>query len=166
MVYINKELGVQNNRYWCYKNPMQFMKFLYITLKSYFGAQQSWAWNHMAHVFHRNKFCQLLGINPDTLLWINRRGENAANTLSLQELMFFKAKLLIFHQKLHHMPRNTHTKCEACLEAGSQHLSKVNCRGKTNSKLLSYAGFVCSNTNITTAILREKINDMLYTSTK
>jgi hypothetical protein len=23
----------QNNRYGCYKNPMQFMKFLYITLK-------------------------------------------------------------------------------------------------------------------------------------
>jgi hypothetical protein len=64
------------------------------------------------------------------------------------------------------MPRNMPRKCEACLEAGSQHLSKVNCRGKTDSKLLSGASFVCNNADIATAIWREKINTMLYTSTK
>ena len=63
------------------------------------------------------------------------------------------------------MLRNMPSKCGACLEAGSQHLSKMNCTGKTNSKLLANAGFVCNNATIETAILRVKIKDMLCTST-
>jgi hypothetical protein len=37
--------------------------------------------------------------------------------------------------------------------------------GKTNSKLLADAGFVCNNVTIATTILRVQIKDMLYTST-
>jgi hypothetical protein len=54
------------------------------------------------------------------------------------------------------MPRNKHGMCGACLEAGSQHLSKMNCTGKTNSKLLADTGFLCNNATIATAILRGK----------
>jgi hypothetical protein len=61
------------------------------------------------------------------------------------------------------MPRNMPSKCEACLEATSQHMSKMNCRRKTNSKLLADAGFVCNNATIATGIMREEIKDMLYT---
>jgi hypothetical protein len=63
------------------------------------------------------------------------------------------------------MPRNMPSKCGACLEAGNQQLSKMNCTIKTSSQLLADAGCVCNNATIATAILRVKIKDMLYTAT-
>jgi hypothetical protein len=64
------------------------------------------------------------------------------------------------------MPRNMPSKCGACLEAGSQHSSKILCTEKTNSQLLANAGFVCNDATIATAILRVKIINMLYISTQ
>jgi hypothetical protein len=53
--------------------------------------------------------------------------------------MIFKGKFLIFVDELHCVSENTLRTCEACIEAGGQHFSKLNCRGKIDK----ICGFQC-----------------------